>query len=234
MQAQSHQPSSNQRHLHPKLAGTVRKHLETAPRKPVAPHNVAAFHILQEELARRPRPLVLDSFCGTGHSTAVLAQRHPRHLVVGIDKSSDRLSRHPDNPAGDYLLLQAECEDLWRLLAEAGITVDHHYLLYPNPWPKAKHLQRRIHGGAGFYWLLQLAGGSSPGRASPGRMQLRSNWQTYVEEFGVAMHLAGHPGMVSRVLPQPALTLFERKYRDSGHDLWAFSCAISPTSGPSG
>ena len=179
---------------------------------------------LLAELAARPRPLVLDSFCGSGHSTAWLAHRHPGHLVVGIDKSAHRLARHPHDPAGQYLLLQAECEDLWRLLSERAIGVDHHYLLYPNPWPKAKHLQRRVHGSAGFYWLRQLAAATRPTEAAPGHIELRSNWQIYVEEFGVAMHLAGFPGGVARVPPEAAdLTLFERKYRASGHALWAYT-----------
>jgi len=217
LQAPSRQPTSNQEHLHPRLAATVRKHLERPSRKPVAAHNAAAFEVLLSELAARPRPLVLDSFCGTGHSTAALAQRHPGHLVVGIDKSGHRLAKQPGNITDNAIFLQAECEDLWRLLGERGFAVDYHYLLYPNPWPKAKHLQRRVHGGAGLFWLLQLGG----------LIELRSNWQTYVEEFGVAMHLAGHPGSVARVIPAPPLSLFERKYLGSGHELWAFTGAIS-------
>ena len=216
MQAPSRQPTSNQAHLHPRLAETVRKHLEQPSRKPVASHNAAAFELLLYELAARPRPLVLDSFCGTGHSTAALAQRHPGHLVVGIDKSGHRLAKQPGNVTDNVIFLQAECEDLWRLLGERGFAVDYHYLLYPNPWPKAKHLQRRVHGGTGLFWLLQLGG----------RIELRSNWQAYVEEFGVAMNLAAHPGSVAQVIPAPPLSLFERKYLDSGHELWAFTCAI--------
>jgi tRNA G46 methylase TrmB len=182
----------------------------------VAAHNAAAFELLLHELTARPRPLVLDSFCGTGHSSAALAQRHPGHLVVGIDKSGHRLAKQPGNVTDNVIFLQAECEDLWRLLGERGIAVEYHFLLYPNPWPKAKHLQRRVHGGAGLFWLLQLGG----------RIELRSNWQAYVEEFGVAMNLAAHPGSVARVIPAPPLSLFERKYLDSGHELWAFTCAI--------
>lgn len=200
----------------------VRRHLETVSRKPVAAHNAAAFNRLLDAVTLNPRPLILDSFCGTGHSTAELARRHPDHLVVGIDKSLDRLSRHPASEAGNYLLLRAECEDIWRLLVEAGLAVDYHYLLYPNPWPKAKHLQRRVHGNASFAWLVKLAGAGSGKKNEPGRIELRSNWQTYVEEFGVAMHLAGALGRVSLVSPAPALTLFELKYRESGHALWRY------------
>lgn len=223
MHSQSSLPTSNQPHLHPRLAQTVRRHLEHRPRTPVAQHTVAAFELLLRELERRPRPLVLDSFCGSGHSTAALARCHPDHLVVGIDKSAARLGRQPATGADNYLLLRAECETLWQLLATQGIGADHHYLLYPNPWPKAAHLQRRVHGSAGFYWLLQLATSSPAHRVYPARIELRSNWQTYVEEFGVAMHLAGHPGCVARVTPDSPISLFERKYRDSGHHLWAFT-----------
>ena len=212
MSANSRQVSSNQFHLHPRLTAVVHRHLATAYRKPVAAHNRAAFQPLAEQLATFPRPLVLDSFCGTAHSTATLAQRHPGHLVVGIDKSAQRIGRHQAIAADNYLLLQADCEDIWQLLVQQGVTVDYHYLLYPNPWPKAKHLRRRIHGHGSFNWLVQLGG----------RLELRSNWQTYVEEFGLAMHLAGCRGRIARVAEEPAMSLFEQKYRQSGHKLWSF------------
>jgi len=212
LSANSRQVSSNQIHLHPRLSEVVHRHLATAYRKPVAAHNCAAFQPLAEQLATSPRPLVLDSFCGTAHSTATLAERHPEHLVVGIDKSSQRIGRHQATAADNYLLLQADCEDIWQLLVQQGVTVDYHYLLYPNPWPKAKHLQRRIHGHGSFTWLVQLGG----------RLELRSNWQTYVEEFGLAMHLSGCRGRIARVTEGPAMSLFEQKYRQSGHELWSF------------
>ena len=133
MQSVSRLPGSNQSHLHPKLAATVRRHLGAVPRKPAAAHNIAAFEQLLAALAARPRPLLLDSFCGTGHSTALLARQHPGHFVVGIDKSAHRLARHPQDPAGQYLLLQAECEDLWRLLAEQDIGVRPPLPALPQP-----------------------------------------------------------------------------------------------------
>jgi tRNA G46 methylase TrmB len=228
----SRKVSSNQEHVHPRLAAVVLRHLQTHFRKPVAEHNLHAFRQLREQLSQRPRPLVLDSFCGTGHSTATLAARHPDHLVVGIDRSGARLARHAGTAQENYLLLQADCEPMWGLLRSAGIAVDYHYLLYPNPWPRSKHLKRRIHGHPGLTDLLLLGG----------ELELRSNWQTYVEEFGLALHLAGCRGYIAR-LPDPGdanddLTLFERKYRLSGHPLWLFrarlntAAATKATSGP--
>ena len=229
MHTHSRQVVSNQQYLHPRLAEVVLRHLRAGYKKPVAPHSAAAFGQLLQALATTPRPLVLDSFCGTGHSTAALARCHPQHLVVGVDKSARRLARHPHTAATDYLLLQADCADIWQLLAMHGLSVDYHYLLYPNPWPKAAHLQRRVHGHGSFPLLLRLASGGTPGC-----IELRSNWQVYVEEFGIAMHLAGVPGRVARLPSGPALTLFERKYRDSGHDLWRYSSTARRQPGAEG
>lgn len=216
MQASSRQVTSNQPGLHPKLADTVLRHLQHANRSPLAAHNQSVWEELLPLLQADQRPLVLDSFCGTGMSTALLAQRHPQHLVIGIDRSAHRLQKHVAAPEASYLLLQAECEPLWQQLVGARLRVDYHYLLYPNPWPKSRQLQRRIHGHPGFRDLLALGG----------RIELRSNWQLYVEEFGVAMHLAGVRGAVRRLSEGPALTRFEDKYRRSGQALWQYQGRI--------
>lgn len=219
MQANSPTISSSQAHLHPRLAQVVERHLHSEHRARIATHNLQAYELLSARLRAAARPLVLDSFCGTGHSTRALAARHPDHLVVGIDQSAHRLGKHPCDPGDDYLLLRAQCEAIWTLLARDGVRIAHHYLLYPNPWPKPGHLGRRVHGHPGFAQLLRLGG----------YIELRSNWQTYVEEFGTAMHLACQHGAVSRLPEQGEnLSLFEKKYRDSGHLLWRYTARILP------
>ena len=221
MHGNSRTVSSNQGHIHPRLGDLVHRHLLSPSRRPVAEHSRRAFAQL-EPLLREGRPRVLDSFCGTGHSTAALAQRHPGHLVVGVDKSAARLDRHPPGSGDNCLLLQADCEDIWRLLLQRGARLHSHYLLYPNPWPKSRHLQRRVQGSAAFPLLLRLGG----------RVELRSNWQLYVEEFGAAMHFAGCPGVVAELAPRQPLTLFEAKYRASGQTLWRFTTHIGAFSAP--
>jgi tRNA (guanine-N7-)-methyltransferase len=208
---------SNQQHTHPKLPGLVRRHLTHPHRKPVATHSQSAFELLIRTLKEKSRPIVLDSFCGTGQSTATLALRYPGHLVVGIDKSAHRLEKHIANGADNYLLLQGDCEDIWQLLLREEMTVDFHYLLYPNPWPKSAHLQRRVHGSAAFSWLVQLGG----------QIEIRSNWQLYVEEFGLALSLAGYPGYVFMLQQREPITLFEQKYKASGHKLWGYTATLT-------
>lgn len=204
--------STSQHCTHPRLPELLARHRAHTWREPLADHNAAAIDVLGDRLRSDKRPLVLDSFCGTGHSTRLLAERHPHCFVIGIDKSAHRLARHEQVKNSDYLLLQADCEPIWRFLADSGQRLYAHYLLYPNPWPKPGHLQRRVHGHPAFPLLPAL----------DGRIELRSNWQLYVEEFGLAMSLSGRPGRVHRVGAETPLSLFERKYRDSGHMLWAF------------
>ena len=172
--------------------------------------------MLDEALANHRTPVVLDSICGTGQSTIILAEIHADALVIGIDKSRHRLDRRTATP-DNCLLLQAHCEAIWRHLVAREQNLLAHYLLYPNPWPKPGHLSRRVHGHPAFPLLLALGGG----------LELRSNWQLYVEEFGVALHLLNQPSCVA-VVPTdtPALTLFEHKYRESGHQLWSVTATL--------
>lgn len=215
----SRRVSSNQVGLHPHLARTVARHLDNPYRRPVAEFSADAYKTLAKRLREDPRPLVLDSYCGTGQSTATLAGQHPQCLVAGVDQSAFRLAKHVPGAADNYLLLRANAEDIWQLLLDDDRRLAHHYLLYPNPWPKSKHLQRRVHGHPGFVRLLALGG----------HIELRSNWQLYVEEFGCAMHIAGARACVSRVSGEPALTLFEEKYRRSEHHLWRCSATVAVT-----
>lgn len=212
--------TSDQQGCHPELAATVEKHRLHPWRKPVPGHTRAAFDRLLPWLEQHRDALVLDDFCGTGMSTAALAGQYPGCGVLGVDQSAHRLGRHQGCERSNYRLLQAECESLWRLLVEAGITLEAHYLLYPNPWPKAAQLKRRIHGHPAFPLLADLGGS----------IELRSNWETYVREFAAACALIGRPGRID-VLPDTApITLFERKYAQRGQTLWQFR-APAPTPG---
>jgi tRNA (guanine-N7-)-methyltransferase len=204
--------SSRQQHPHPRLFARLARHRSRLSLTPVSEHAQAAFATLQATYRAHGGPLVFDSFCGTGHSTAALAERLPAALVIGIDQSAARLARHPGGPSANYALLRSDCSQVWRLAVAAGLQLRAHFLLYPNPWPKPGHLRRRIHGDDGFYALVALGG----------QLDLRSNWQVYVEEFGMAILYAGGSGLVREYRPELPLTLFERKYQRSGHTLWQF------------
>ena len=207
----SRQVQSSQTGPHEALHERLERHASGDFAKPIADYNRAAFEAVERRVATEARPLILDSGCGTGDSSRELARRHPAHLVIGVDRSADRLSRHrPDTPA-NCVLVRADLLDFWRLARQAEWRLSRHYLLYPNPEPKARHLKRRFHAHPVFPDFVALGG----------HIESRSNWRIYLEELSIA--LAYH-GRETRLCALPhqhrPLTLFERKYQASGQPLW--------------
>lgn len=228
MQAETsaRQVHSNQPDLHPRLREVVRRHLRSEYRRPIADHNQRAFDRIVARVQSHHGPLLLDSFCGVGASTSFLAARYPDALVIGIDKSSHRLGRHHHHrrqqetmrPAqtdvDNCLLVQAEIEDFWRLALAAGWRPARHSLFYPNPWPKAEHLGRRVHGSPLLPVLLALGG----------ELELRSNWRLYLAEFAAAVELTGWQTRLQPLTATLPLTPFERKYAAAAQPLWQLHC----------
>ncbi|MFT6987051.1 MAG: tRNA G46 methylase TrmB [Psychromonas sp.] len=198
--------TSNQEGVHKDLEQVVLKHLKHAFRKPYQAHTLAAFKECEKWVEQQGKPIILDSCCGVGESTYHLAKKHPEAIILGLDKSADRLAKHPQSIADNYRLLQVNLNDFWRLAVDANWHLSHHYLLYPNPWPKANHLQRRWHGSAVFPAILALGG----------ELELRSNWFTYIHEFARALELAKQSCHVETFVSETSITPFERKYWASG------------------
>lgn len=198
---------------HEKLDDVVLRHREHSFRKPVAPWNQAAF----DEAMRvwgGERALLLDSGCGVGWSSLQLARQFPDHFVLGVDQSEDRLARGKPGqgewPENLYFV-RADLVDFWRLLAERGVRLSRHYILYPNPWPKIGQLARRWHGHAVFPSIVELGG----------VLESRSNWLIYLQELSRALQLlTGRDALLEEIEVTEPLTLFERKYRDSGQALY--------------
>ncbi|MDI5983954.1 SAM-dependent methyltransferase [Halomonas sp. M4R5S39] len=219
MQASSRAIVSNQPGPHHGLAQRVARSLAHPLCKPVAEHTRKAFTAARRWYeSRGDMPLILDAGCGVGLSTRRLAARFADHAVIGVDRSDARLSREHGPLPGNALLVRADLVDFWRLALAAGWQPRRHYLLYPNPYPKAAHLKMRWHGHPVFPVILALGG----------RLELRSNWRLYLEEFALALELAvgvtaavePHvPGDAARA-PDAYLTPFEKKYHASGQALW--------------
>lgn len=166
--------------------------------------------------------VVLDSGCGTGRSTAMLARCYPNLPVIGVDRSAVRLARDAsggnykaapsvmscdneeddrealaeigsrsdeisgvtdskrgkEHPPANLLLLRADLVDLWILASrDTAWEVVEHTILYPNPYPKRSQLRSRWHGHPVFPLILSLGG----------RITLRSNWKTYLDEVCLAV-----------------------------------------------
>ena len=197
-----------------RVPSVVQRHLQSRFRKPIQHHNQVAFDWLRGVVGEAPH-LVIDAGCGTGASTERVAERHPDGWVVGVDKSASRLARgvgfasaEPGVIRGRCAWIRSDLVDFWRLSSAAGWRFAHHYLLYPNPWPKSAHLARRWHGHPVFPTLVGLSL----------HLTLRTNWRTYAVEFGHALSVMGH-SYVLRDQAADGLTPFEVKYGASGHTL---------------
>lgn len=212
MHAASRSIVTNQTGPHEDLTRRVSRALQHPLRKPIAEHTHQAFEMAHDWLNGQEAPLILDAGCGVGLSTRALALRHPEHAIIGVDRSAVRLSRDHGAVPDNALLVRADLVDFWRLALAAGWQPARHYLLYPNPYPKAAHLKMRWHGHPVFPAILALGG----------RIELRSNWRLYVEEFCQALGQASDiAAEVERHVPEGEyLTPFERKYHLSGQALW--------------
>lgn len=213
---------TNQPGIHEKLADIVNKHLSHPSKKPFQQHTLDAFEIansrVQAYLETGGKALILDSCCGVGQSTRLLAKQNPHALVIGVDKSAHRIQRNDDElleatntqDVENYLLVRADLNDFYRLVKQAKWPVIKHYILYPNPWPKAKHIQRRWHGSAVFPDIIAIGD----------EIILRSNWRLYLEEFAFSAEIAGKKGEIYQVNDLQPLTPFEAKYTKSGQVCW--------------
>jgi len=218
MQANSRSVTSNQEDIHEHLETVVQKHLQHPFTKPLKESSARIFAEISQFLKDYKRKLIFDSGCGTGESTLAISRLHPEALVLGIDKSALRISKAKERIADspNILFVRAELIDIWRLAAEANWQLQHHYILYPNPWPKKRHLRRRWHAHPVFPSLLELGG----------ELHLRSNWRTYLDEFAFSVELATkQPSSVQLLTISSPISAFEAKYAASGQQL--FECRIS-------
>ena len=207
---------SNQAGIHPDLEIIIEKHLLLPYKKPFQSFSHDIFQQINEIQKKLNLPVILDSGCGTGESTQRLAEEYPDHLVIGIDKSKKRLDKLiNDNPVyheNNLIITRAELVDVWRMIKNANWNIVKHYLLYPNPWPKKDQIKRRWYGHPVFPEMTALSE----------EIELRTNWKTYAEEFKLAFKkVVNKDPYINKIINiDNFISPFEKKYYESGHDLY--------------
>ncbi|WP_040523666.1 tRNA (guanine(46)-N(7))-methyltransferase TrmB [Aliiglaciecola lipolytica] len=208
--------TSNQLGPHEKVPELVLRHLANSSQKPFNQHTLDAFEAVKswrvEQDPTLQKAIIFDSCCGVGESTAHIANQFPEALVIGIDKSELRTNKHAHygENAANYLVIRADVNDFWRLAHIAKWQLSHHFLLYPNPYPKSSQVQRRWHACAAFKDIVSLGG----------VLEVRSNWDIYIQEFALALETAGKTASLSQYQHAEPQTPFERKYWASGQKSW--------------
>ncbi len=209
--------TSGQDGIHAHLKKTLRKHLQTPWLQPLHQPTIDVYQQLKNEaIFASGQSFILDSGCGTGKSTRLLADLYSGHIVIGVDQSLARLAKSGVKSAfsrtGNCILLRSELSTFWRLLLNDGYSPKRHCLFYPNPWPKPGHLSRRWHAHPVFPQLLCLSG----------EIELRCNWEIYALEFAQAVNfVSGAKVEVKKWLPESGISPFEQKYLDRGQTLYS-------------
>jgi tRNA (guanine-N7-)-methyltransferase len=182
------------------------------------------------ELPYSPAPADLDVLFG---------RRAAREVEIGFGAGEALLARAAARPELDQLGIEVHRPGVGRLLLGVehqglgNVRVSNHdavevlrdqlgagslarvLLLFPDPWPKARHHKRRIVQPA-FAALVasRLAAG--------GRFQLATDWEPYAEHMRAvldaepALHSASPGGYAPRPADRP-LTRFEQRGERLGH-----------------
>lgn len=171
---------------------------------------------------------------------AAFGRSAPRTLEIGFGNGEHLLERAGGNPERDFLGVEVHRPGIGHLLLaahKAGAqnlrviahdavevlqcqiapeSLDELQLLFPDPWPKARHHKRRIVQPA---FASLAASRLRPG----GRLHLATDWEPYAQEMLAVLsgcaalrNCAEHGGFVDRVRERTA-TRFERRGERLGH-----------------
>lgn len=131
--------------------------------------------------------ILFEAGCGHGHWLASFAEAHPETQCVGIDLISWRirkcLNKRDKRGLKNLHFYKAELAEFLEVLPEA-IRFEQTILLFPDPWPKARHHRRRMVQAA---FLDELAKRTDPG----GQFCFRSDDRPYFD--WTVEHLEAHP-----------------------------------------
>ncbi len=121
------------------------------PYKPDFLERIAARRsALQADVAAllpAPRPIVWEVGSGHGHFLVDHARKHPEKFCIGVDTQLERLARSGKKRDRAQLpnchFLRAEAREFFNVLPP-GVTLEEIWVLFPDPWPKARHNKNRL------------------------------------------------------------------------------------------
>lgn len=127
-----------------------------------------------DALLRPAREVWLEIGFGGGEHLSEQAARNPDVLLLGAEPFVNGVAsaiRHIDaRGLKNVRLHTGDARDLIAALADA--TLDRVFLLYPDPWPKARHHKRRLIAPD---FVAELARVIRPG----GRLRFATDWRDY-------------------------------------------------------
>jgi tRNA (guanine-N7-)-methyltransferase len=130
------------------------------------------------ELFPQPQAIIWEIGCGHGHFLVRYAETHPRKLCLGIDLILDRLARSGRKRDRAKLanchFLRAEARECFNAFPR-GVTFEEVWVLFPDPWPKARHNKNRLLKADFFNAIASRAGEDA-------RFYFRTDHEEYFRE----------------------------------------------------
>jgi len=127
-------------------------------------------------LAPRARRVWLEAGFGAGEHLIAQAARHPDALVLGaepfVNGFAACLAHLEDAALTNVRLHHGDVRDLMRRLPPASL--ERIFVLFPDPWPKARHKKRRLIEPA---FIAEAARLLAPG----GRLRFATDWADYAD-----------------------------------------------------
>jgi tRNA (guanine-N7-)-methyltransferase len=174
------------------------------------------IHLDRVALFGRLAPLVLEIGCGMGEATVAMAAADPGRDYLAVDVHTpglgSLLAAADERGLGN---VAAACGDALVLLAD-GLdpgSLDAVHVLFPDPWPKARHQKRRI--------IRPDAVALMRDRLRPGGTQhVATDWPDYAAQMLDV--LTADPGLrntATGYAPRPParpVTKFEQRARSAG------------------
>ena len=92
-------------------------------------------------------PVTLEIGCGHGHYLTAYAGQHPESMCLGIDLVTKRIEKACQKRDKRHLenlhFLKAEVREFLEAWPQ-GQKLERIFILFPDPWPKKRHIKNRI------------------------------------------------------------------------------------------
>jgi tRNA G46 methylase TrmB len=163
--------------------------------------------------------LHLDIGCGTGSSTYLLAQNHPQDLVVGIERTKEKIRKTSRHQADNLYFYQADAIS-WCVHYLPYFQLNRFQILYPNPEPKNRS-QR--------WFRMPFMGHLIEHLGDQGSIHLATNIKSYYQEaIHYALNWWGLILVDSGQWKKAPRTAFEKKYLERGQTCYYMTLAPKP------
>lgn len=175
------------------------------------------------EIFARHAPLEVDLGCGDGSFLAALAALHPARNFLGVERLAGRVRSacYKARSLPNVRVLRIETTyAVSYLLPPASVSAFH--FLFPDPWPKRRHHERRVFKPD---FLDALINALAPG----GLLHIATDQHDYFDEMVNLVHTRDELQVVPDPTGEFPATTFEKRFRNSGQPIYRLELRkISP------